>query len=130
MSKKSTEEKGKKAVKVAKKVQPANEIPVLEVKSPDVAAAEPKKKKKVSPPKKDASKKAPAKKSATKSSSRKKSIRPTNEDIALRAYFIAERRQALGWPGDSTGDWVEAERQLLEEAGLKKITERPAPLCG
>lgn len=43
----------------------------------------------------------------------------TNEDIALRAYFIAERRQAMGWPGDSTSDWVEAERQLRAEAKRK-----------
>jgi len=38
------------------------------------------------------------------------------EDIALRAYFIAERRQAMGWDGDETSDWVEAERQLSLEA--------------
>ncbi len=37
------------------------------------------------------------------------------EDIALRAYFIAEKRQQLGLPGDSLGDWIEAERQLLGE---------------
>ncbi len=67
---------------------------------------------------------APKKKAATKPSSgkkptAKKAKRPTNEDIALRAYFIAERRQKLGWFGDETQDWVEAERQLLKEAGLK-----------
>lgn len=44
----------------------------------------------------------------------------TNDDIALRAYYIAERRHKLGWPGDSTGDWVEAERQLRAEAKKKK----------
>ncbi|MDX2080124.1 MAG: DUF2934 domain-containing protein [Terrimicrobiaceae bacterium] len=43
----------------------------------------------------------------------------SNDDIALRAYYIAERRQRLGWPGDSTSDWIEAERQLRAEA-LKK----------
>lgn len=43
-----------------------------------------------------------------------------DEDIALRAYFIAERRHKMGWPGDSTGDWVEAERQLKAEAARKK----------
>jgi hypothetical protein len=42
------------------------------------------------------------------------------DDISLRAYFIAERRQAMGWPGDSTSDWVEAERQLKAEAKRKK----------
>lgn len=40
----------------------------------------------------------------------------TTDDISLRAYFIAERRQAMGWPGDSSSDWVEAERQLRAEA--------------
>lgn len=44
----------------------------------------------------------------------------TGEDINLRAYFIAERRQKMGWPGDSTSDWVEAERQLKAEAARKK----------
>ncbi|MEX1119550.1 MAG: DUF2934 domain-containing protein [Terrimicrobiaceae bacterium] len=64
--------------------------------------------------KKTALKSTPAKKPATK-----KARRPTDEEIALRAYFIAERRQNLGWFGDETQDWVEAERQLLKEAGLK-----------
>ncbi|MFA7345460.1 MAG: DUF2934 domain-containing protein [Terrimicrobiaceae bacterium] len=44
----------------------------------------------------------------------------SGEDIALRAYFIAERRHKMGWPGDSTSDWVEAERQLKAEAAKKK----------
>ena len=41
---------------------------------------------------------------------------PTPEQIALRAYFISERRHELGWEGDVTTDWMEAERQLLDEA--------------
>lgn len=44
----------------------------------------------------------------------------TPADIALRAYFIAEKRQKLGLPGDSTSDWVEAERQLKSEAAAPK----------
>lgn len=39
---------------------------------------------------------------------------PTDE-IALRAYFIAQNRRANGIPGDELSDWVEAERQLLSE---------------
>ena len=39
----------------------------------------------------------------------------SNDDIALRAYFIAEHRNKLGLPGTEHGDWVEAERQLREE---------------
>lgn len=38
------------------------------------------------------------------------------DDIALRAYFISERRQNLGWEGSPEGDWIEAKRQLEEEA--------------
>jgi hypothetical protein len=41
------------------------------------------------------------------------------EEISLRAYYIAERRQAMGWPGDSSHDWIEAERQLKAEAKRK-----------
>jgi len=44
----------------------------------------------------------------------------TDADISLRAYFIAERRHKLGWPGDSTSDWVEAERQLTAEEKKNK----------
>lgn len=59
-----------------------------------------------------------AKPAAKKKSGKKAVI--SNEDIALRAYFIAERREKMGWTGDSTGDWVEAERQLKAEAARKK----------
>jgi hypothetical protein len=36
----------------------------------------------------------------------------TTEDIALRAYYISERRRNLGLPGDPQSDWLEAEKQL------------------
>jgi len=39
----------------------------------------------------------------------------TNEEIALRAYFIAEKRHSDGIPGDALGDWLEAKSQLLAE---------------
>jgi hypothetical protein len=39
----------------------------------------------------------------------------SHEDVAFRAYLIAEKRQQLGIHGDSLSDWVEAERQLLGE---------------
>jgi len=69
-----------------------------------------------------------AKPAAKKASSSKKAlpVSPSNitatitiEEISMRAYFIAERRQAMGWPGDSDSDWVEAERQLKAETALK-----------
>lgn len=40
----------------------------------------------------------------------------SHDDIALRAYFIAERRRNEGRHGDPSHDWVEAERQLRAEA--------------
>jgi hypothetical protein len=40
---------------------------------------------------------------------------PTDEQIELRAYFIAERRHRLALPGDANSDWLEAKRQLLAE---------------
>ena len=59
---------------------------------------------------------------ATKSSRKSKSVatKPayTSEDIALRAYFIAEKRLQLGIYGSPESDWLEAERQLRET--LKK----------
>ena len=41
---------------------------------------------------------------------------PSDEAIQLRAYFIAERRMRLAIPGDPSADWLEAKRQLLDEA--------------
>ena len=41
------------------------------------------------------------------------------DEIALRAYYIAEHRRSLSLPGDEVEDWVEAERQLRKEAGRK-----------
>jgi hypothetical protein len=40
----------------------------------------------------------------------------THEDVALRAYFISEKRRSQGHHGDEHQDWVEAERQLLAES--------------
>ena len=54
---------------------------------------------------------APAAKPAKKKTEKASAVGA--EDIALRAYFIAEKREQLGLPGDSLGDWIEAERQLL-----------------
>jgi hypothetical protein len=44
----------------------------------------------------------------------------TNEEIGLRAYYIAERRVKMGWAGDHASDWIEAERQLLVEIQKKR----------
>ncbi len=44
----------------------------------------------------------------------------TREDIALRAYFISEKRRTAGLPGDEPGDWIVAERQLLSESSAAK----------
>ena len=41
---------------------------------------------------------------------------PSEADIRLRAYFIAERRVQLALQGDPARDWIEARQQLLAEA--------------
>jgi hypothetical protein len=73
------------------------------------------KKKKTAPKKKAAS---PTKPTASeKAPSPAKISGPSDEEIRIRAYFIAERRLQLSLPGDSAHDWIEAKRQLIEEAG-------------
>jgi len=47
-----------------------------------------------------------------------------HDDIALRAYFISERREQMGWPGDSATDWADAEAQLRAEALEKPLKKR------
>jgi hypothetical protein len=44
-----------------------------------------------------------------------KIIEDSREQVALRAYFIGERRRSLGIAGDETSDWVQAEQELSEE---------------
>ena len=48
-------------------------------------------------------------------SEKKVQVTATMEQIQVRAYFIAERRKALGVSGDETGDWAQAERELRAE---------------
>ena len=80
-----------------------------EPKKKSRAAASTVKKKKPAAPKKTADKKPSAPAAAA-------SVEPTDEQIRLRAYFLAERRHRLALPGDSNHDWIEARRQLIEEA--------------
>jgi hypothetical protein len=72
-------------------------------------------------PKKTAPKKKTAraiKPAASKKKAAPASIQePSDEEIRIRAYFIAERRLQLSLAGDSAHDWIEARRQLIEEAG-------------
>ena len=42
-------------------------------------------------------------------------IQDSKEQVALRAYFISERRRSLGIAGDETSDWVQAEQELSEK---------------
>jgi len=49
--------------------------------------------------------------------------RPTNEEIALRAYHIYLERN--GAPGNPLEDWTRAERELLEAP--PKPHRKPAP---
>ena len=79
-----------------------------EPKKKSRAAAEPKKKKPTAA-------KQPATKRTTARSS-KPAFEPTDDQIRLRAYFLAEHRHKLSLPGDSNHDWIEARRQLIEES--------------
>jgi hypothetical protein len=55
---------------------------------------------------------APTKKAAKKANAEKPAPRPSNDAIARAAYLNYRRRVEQGLPGDSRGDWLEAERQL------------------
>lgn len=78
--------------------------------------------------KKAVAKKAPAKKAAPaaaekaapapakKTPAKKAAAKPSLDVIARAAYLNYRRRVELGLPGDSHGDWLEAERQFSELA--------------
>lgn len=65
--------------------------------------------------------KAPQKKKSVKQSPIKaaeSSVKPAElrqEEIALRAYFLSEKRWKEGKQGEQHDDWLEAVRQLSEE---------------
>jgi hypothetical protein len=60
-----------------------------------------------------------AESSAHKTSLKSSASHPSAEQVALRAYFIAERRRSLGIDGDETSDWIAAERELRAELEAK-----------
>jgi len=121
---------GKKS-DTAKPVTAIAESPALTTKAtkpapePAVALAKPEA---ASPPATDgngAPAKAAVNKKPTKKVAKKKPVTFSTEDIALRAYFIAEHRQRHGLAGDSHSDWIEAERQLKREAAKKSAKKKP-----
>lgn len=126
---KVAKEKPAKAEAKKKNIVPAS-LPVLvQAKAPAAEAPVPPAEPTPAAPKakKTAAKKAPAKKKSKPAAEEPvvetvviEEIVISNDDIALRAYFIAQDRQARGQWGDETGDWVEAERQLRAEAAAKK----------
>ncbi len=84
--------------------------------NPKAIAAAPKpRQKKVAPKKKTARAVKPA--ASKKVPPPASTYEPSDEEIRIRAYFIAERRMQLSLAGDSAHDWVEARRQLIEEPG-------------
>ncbi len=100
----------KKTTTTKKQAKPA--VPAAKAAAPIPAT-------KAAPLRKPAAKKPAAKKPA---SPRKPAAPPkiSSDDLALRAYFLGEKRQQLGLAGDSHSDWIEAERQLLAEHGVKR----------
>lgn len=87
----------------------ANGPPLTEEKSNKKAPSKRSTKAKKSP--------ATAKKKTAAKTKGSKAIEPTDEEIRIRAYFIAERRHRLELTGDADTDWLEAKRQLLSELG-------------
>jgi hypothetical protein len=109
-SEKSKPTSKQKATKDAKPKAAPGVVKAAKVELPETPAL----KKKPTP--KPANPVAPVKSIAAKPAAKKpQPIVITTEEISLRAYYIAERRMAMGWPGDSSSDWVEAEAQIRRE---------------
>lgn len=106
MGKKTTNTKTEAPAKRAPKSKPAAET------APTKPVAE------KAPPAKPVTAKPKASPRAAKTTAvRKKKPAFSQDDIALRAYYIAERRLSAGIHADPHQDWIEAERQLAYEAG-------------
>jgi hypothetical protein len=48
-------------------------------------------------------------------------LKPTLEQIRLRAYFISEQRRNAGITGDEHGDWLQAENELRSELSSSEL---------
>ena len=119
---KATKPVAKKATKVKAKDETPMLFKSLE-KTPTKPKAKPVKKaatKSVTPQKTTRTAAKVLKPVAPKESAVEIQIVISNESIATRAYYISERRQAMGWPGDSETDWLEALNQLTAEAKRRK----------
>ena len=58
----------------------------------------------------------PSKKVATaKKPPAKKAGEPSDDEVRIRAYFIAERRVQFSLGGDPANDWIQAREELLTE---------------
>ncbi|MEP7071868.1 MAG: hypothetical protein ABI839_05740 [Verrucomicrobiota bacterium] len=44
----------------------------------------------------------------------------SDDAIRIRAYFISEARSQFAIPGDAAVDWIEARRQLVDEASREE----------
>jgi hypothetical protein len=44
------------------------------------------------------------------------SLEISEEDVRFRAYEIYQQRTGRGVPGDQASDWLQAERELVEQA--------------
>ncbi|HEY0369666.1 MAG TPA: DUF2934 domain-containing protein [Chthoniobacterales bacterium] len=47
----------------------------------------------------------------------KQPVEPTDDEIRIRAYFIAERRVQMSLGGDPNNDWIQAREELIAELG-------------
>jgi len=102
----------RKTKTTVKETEPAN----ADVSEGNGAAAKPARRVPVKPKKAaTAGAKRATKRSVSKKASAGATSQPTDEEIRIRAYFIAERRHRLALPGDAHSDWLEAKRQLLSE---------------
>ncbi len=77
-------------------------------------SAKPAGKERATTPRKTSTTRKPRSTAVGKSGANEKII--SDEDIRMRAYFIGEHRMREGIAGDSAHDWLEARRQLQEEA--------------
>ncbi len=117
MKKTATSSKSKETAKPAAAKAPAKAAPPKAPAKAAPAKAAPAKtaeKAPAKPAEKTTAKAAP--KTAKETAKPAITITITAEEIGTRAYYIAERRRAMGWGGDDQNDWIEAEAQLRQEA--------------
>jgi flagellar hook-length control protein FliK len=98
--------------------QTANGVTKKKSAAAKAAAPKPKRKKTAGKPRASTPAESASVRKSGVARAKKSGVTVSDDHIRMRAYFISQERLREGRPGSSDTDWLEARRQLEEQASL------------